>query len=365
MPWVIAAVPAAKFTENSRHPPACKGGRIPGWASVVRASHAKYCGTGVGHVLAALGASAELAVDGCPLSAGGGWLRSAVHPLQRHCHPEGALALPSARPWPAPSARERLPSMAKVRVGWLLSPHSAQPACAGSSLCWSPLVLALHLQAQHGHPAVPGVLRSWAIVPGALRRGWHRCLPSSCSLLAEFHPTSAQTRPPLQLPPALNPGPEHLLQGQQLELALPRAVLTLGRCKDLGHLQGGSPPPGGAGAGTLGSDGAISPQAGASPGLSSVCPTASCEHPSSKLVVGTRDELCSLLPCSNTWPQSTFLCPGLDSPRCFWHPAARCPPSSRPTRSSLVAPRPGRPQQPLRPLPQGSSGSGRSWGGLP
>lgn len=58
--------------------------------------------------------------------------------------------------------------------------------------------------------------------------------------------------------------------------------------------------------------------------------------------------------------------PGFDCPSSSWAPCRKMPPSpsSLPTHSPLWALRPWQPQQPLKPFPQGSSGSGKSRGGL-
>lgn len=85
--------------------------------------------------------------------------------------------------------------------------------------------------------------------------------------------------------------------------------------------------------------------------------------------MGISNELCSPAACSDTWPQSTFPCLALTVPAAPGTLQEDAPQPQLLTHTqSLVGPQTTRlrlqPQQPLKPFPQGSSGSGKSRGGL-
>ena len=109
------------------------------------------------------------------------------------------------------------------------------------------------------------------------------------------------------------------------------------------------------------------PQAGAEPGPSlaspwlcySACPTAFCEHPSNKIMVGTSNELCSLPARSDARPRSTFPCLASTIPAAPGPPQQDAPsPSSLPTRSPLQPPDQGSPSGPPGPFPRAVAAQG-------
>ena len=129
----------------------------------------------------------------------------------------GGSAVPSARPWPVPSVRERLPRMAKVRAaGWLLSPRGTQPACRRGLLC---PVAPCPGSAPPGSARAPrDAGRAWVM--------WVRLSPLPAQLMLPLGTCPMPPLPRCDLPaaaPALKPGPERPLWGpQHMVLSLPR-----------------------------------------------------------------------------------------------------------------------------------------------
>lgn len=197
-PRAIAAVPAPKFAVSPWHPPLARsaGARAAPspsggcWASMVGAPRTRWR-RDMSWLRWGVGAGPRRGWLPSPCRWCLAQLSCAPSPVpRRRLSPRGSAggsAAPSARPWPVPSVRERLPRTAKVTAaGWLLSPHSAH--AAGSSSARSPPVPTLLLRAQHGHPGAPGGLRSCGFGPVG------RLVPLPARLMS--HRTSAQMRPP-------------------------------------------------------------------------------------------------------------------------------------------------------------------------
>ena len=224
-PQAIAAVPAPKFAVSSRHPPlACSAGVCMAPSPCMQGRGRSLAGPAWEPPMPDTEAQRWDLSWMCQGAGAGprrGWLPSPRRwcLAQLSCAPSpaprlrlspwgsaGGSAVPSARPWPAPSARERLPWMAKVRAaGWLLSPHSTQPACRGRLLC--PV-------APCPCSAPPGSARApWDAGRAQVVRVWPCCL--RCCAAGRLAPLPAQLMLPLGLCP-ISPLPRQDLSGTAL-----------------------------------------------------------------------------------------------------------------------------------------------------